>query len=102
VSPVPGAHYRPGHPGWVGPYETRWRKLYDERGRRCIATYRRVGDRQADVVSLAEAQWRVTITPVAPKHGTIWLPCGTPVELGIFGGRKAGRKAADEYLESRS
>jgi hypothetical protein len=94
---MPGAHYRPGHPGWVGPYETRWRKLPGGR-----AYFRRVGDRQADVVQLAEAQWRVTITPVAPKHRTYWAPCGTPVELGVFGGRKAGRAAADAYLTADS
>jgi hypothetical protein len=95
---VPGAQFRPGQPGYTGPYAEPWRKIYDARAR-CTATTRRVGDRQADVVRLAPAQWRVTITPVCPKRGRWWEPCGPVVELGVFGGRKPGRAAADEYLQ---
>ena len=98
---MPGAPFRHGLPGYAaGPYSTAWCKLYT--GNRCTATTRRVGDRQADVVSLGPARWLVTITPVTPRHGRFWEACGAPVELGIFGGRKAGRAAADDYLATYS
>lgn len=98
----PGAQFRHGLPGYTRPPSTDWWKSNDARGRRCIATTRRVGDRQADVVAIGEAQWRVTITPVTPRYGHLWEPCGPPVELGVYGGRKAAMAAADEYLASGS
>jgi len=93
-APAPPPQFRHGLPGYAaGPYETAWRK-----GLGGKLYFRRVGDRQAAVQQLAAAQWRVTITPVTPRHGRHWEPCGPPVELGVYNGRKVGRAAADEYL----
>jgi len=91
---MPGAPFRHGLPGYAaGPYETAWRKRLDGK-----LYFRRVGDRDAEVEQLGAARWRVTITPgntaTRASLGAVW-PVG---RAGVYGGRKAGRAAADEYL----